>query len=268
MEKEILRQFIYAINEHDMDELSALMTDDHNFIDAHNNAVNGKGKMLVGWMFYFDWFPDYNIEAEKILQSGNEFAIFGFAQGTYNNLKAESDKAFFRIPAAWKAVVRDNKVALWQVYADTMLPAQIINRYATAVGEEGKVNGIGGVFFKSADPKALCRWYDKHLGTRFGDNEFTTFRFRQRDNKEHIGSLTFSAFKSTSEYFAPSVKDYMFNFRVNNLDIMLQRLKEEGVYVFEKTENFDYGKFGWIMDPEGNKIELWEPKNEELFEAG
>ena len=59
----------------------------------------------------------------------------------------------------------------------------------------------------------------------------------------------------------------MFNFRVNNLETMLQRLKDEGVYVFEKTESFDYGKFGWIMDPEGNKIELWEPKNEELFDA-
>ena len=267
MQKEILRQFVSAINDHDMDEIGALITDDHVFIDSRNQVVKGKGKILVGWMFYFDWFPDYTIELEKIIGTGNELAAFGYAQGTYNNLKDEAAKSFWRLPVAWKVEVRDNKIALWQVYADNSLPSQIVNRYALPAGEEDKVNGIGGVFFKAANPKALCKWYDEHLGTNFGENDYTTFYWRQRHNKEHLGTLTFSAFREDTDYFEPSDKPYMFNFRVNNLDALLLRLKLEGVQVLNKTESYDYGKFAWAIDPEGNKIELWEPMNEELFDT-
>jgi ketosteroid isomerase-like protein len=130
MEKEILLQFIAAINKHDLNALSNLMADEHLFIDAHNNEVKGRDKMLAGWKFYFDWFPDYTIDVENILNNESGFALFGFAEGTYHNLKAEGDKAHWRLPAAWKATVHNNKVSLWQVYADTMIPFEIINRYA------------------------------------------------------------------------------------------------------------------------------------------
>jgi limonene-1,2-epoxide hydrolase len=140
MEKETIIQFIAAINAHNINALAALMTDDHLFVDAHNNQVKGKDKMLAGWQFYFNWFPDYTIEVENILGGPNQFALFGFAQGTYNGLTAENDKAHWRLPAAWKALVNNNKIALWQVYADTMIPFQIINRYAAPTGEADKAS--------------------------------------------------------------------------------------------------------------------------------
>jgi predicted enzyme related to lactoylglutathione lyase/ketosteroid isomerase-like protein len=261
MGQDILHRFIVAINDHNLEELGALMTDDHAFIDAHNNRVEGREKMLAGWKSYFEWFPDYKIEAEKVFCDGNEFAVFGFAEGTYHNLN-EDKKAHWRLPASWKVVVDGGQVALWQVYADAMIPFEIINRYAAPTGDADKVTGIGGVFFKSADPKGLCKWYDEHLGTGFSGNEYMAFTWRQHENKEHVGSTVFSAFKTTTDYFAPSAKEFMFNFRVNNLDAILERLKKEGVNVFEKVDSYDFGKFGWIMDLEGNKIELWEPMNE------
>ena len=78
-----------------------------------------------------------------------------------------------------------------------------------------------------------------------------------------MGSTTLGAFKSTTTYFEPSAKEFMINLRVNDLDALLSRLRAEGVQVMDKTDNYDFGKFGWIIDPEGNKIELWEPQNEQ-----
>jgi predicted enzyme related to lactoylglutathione lyase/ketosteroid isomerase-like protein len=261
-----IQQFITAINAHDVQQLGTLMTDDHIFIDAHNSKVEGKQKMLLGWEFYFDWFPDYKIEVEKTMNDGNAFALFGFAEGTYHGLKEEVEKAHWRLPASWRAEVRDNKIALWQVYADTKIPFEIIGRYEERDKSKNIVGGFGGVFFKSTNPKELCAWYDKHLGTRFGQNEYQLFNWRERDNKEHIGTTTFAVFKSDTDYFSPSQSPFMFNFRVDDLDAMLQKLRSEGVQVMDKTENSDYGKFGWIVDPDGNKIELWEPQNEETFD--
>ena len=121
-----------------------------------------------------------------------------------------------------------------------------------------RVTGIGGVFFKAKDPKALAAWYEKHLGLAFGDQSYTGFNAK---GGEHTA---FSFFKQDSDYFAPSTSPFMINFRVKDLDALLAALKEEGVSVGEKTESADYGKFGWIMDPEGNKIELWEAVDEKL----
>ena len=263
MAKDVIHQFILAINSHNLEHMGLLMTDEHAFIDAHNKRVDGREKTLSGWKLYFDLFPDYRIEAEKVFNDENEFAIFGFAEGTYHNLATDGAKAHWRLPASWKAMVHEGKIALWQVYIDTMIPSEIMNRYALPTGEVDKINSIGGVFFKCADPKTLCKWYDEHLGTTFGNNKYMAFDWLHRDNKEHLGSTAFSAFKNTTDYFGASDNSFMFNFRVNNLDALLARLRKEGVYVFEKVDEYDFGKFGWIMDPEGNKIELWEPKNEE-----
>ncbi|MCW5908365.1 MAG: VOC family protein [Chitinophagales bacterium] len=128
-----------------------------------------------------------------------------------------------------------------------------------------KVTGIGGVFIKANNPKELCAWYDKHLGTTFGKNAYMVFNWSANKNDTPAGSTTFSFFKEDSNYFAPSTKQAMLNFRVENLETTLEELRKAGVQVFDNVEEYDYGKFGWIMDAEGNKIELWEPKNEHLF---
>jgi predicted enzyme related to lactoylglutathione lyase len=126
-----------------------------------------------------------------------------------------------------------------------------------------RVTGLGGVFFKTADPKKTRAWYEKHLGMKMDDYGHS-FRWLELEDKEpNAPALTqWSPFSSDTKYFAPSEKPYMFNYRVENLVELLKLLREEGVEVIGEIEEFSYGKFGWIMDPEGNKIELWEPKDE------
>ena len=125
MNKTILA-FIERINAHDVDGLSLLMSDDHTFIDAHGNQVSGKEKMIAGWRGYFEWFPDYYIEVTDAFEQGENLALFGFAGGCFKNQEGES----WRLPAAWKASVKDDRVNLWQVFADTKIPFEIIERNA------------------------------------------------------------------------------------------------------------------------------------------
>lgn len=119
-----------------------------------------------------------------------------------------------------------------------------------------RVTGLGGFFFKTKDPDAIKSWYNKHLGLAT-DAYGCTFWWRD----EHDGkcSTQWSPFPQETEYFKPSEKQFMMNFRVDNLTELLQVLREEGVTVVGEVEEYEYGKFGWILDPEGNKIELWEP---------
>jgi D-3-phosphoglycerate dehydrogenase / 2-oxoglutarate reductase len=118
-----------------------------------------------------------------------------------------------------------------------------------------RVIGIGGIFFRAENPKALAEWYEKHLGIDFGGKAYTDFPFREKEK----GSTALSFFKQDTQYFDPSTKQFMLNLRVDNLDELLKALREEGVHVFDETEDGDFGKFGWILDLEGNKIELWQP---------
>jgi len=118
-----------------------------------------------------------------------------------------------------------------------------------------RATGIGGIFFKATNPKELAAWYEKHLGIEFGGKVYADFQFQEREK----GWTAFSLFEADTKYFEPSAKQYMINLRVENLDELLKVLREEGVHVFDETEDGDYGKFGWILDPEGNKIELWQP---------
>ena len=122
--RQLIEAFVEAINARDVDALAALMSTDHTFIDAHGNEVVGRGKMLAGWRGYFEWFPDYEIEVVQIFENGHEFGLFGYAGGSFRGNPEQS----WRLPAAWKAVVRDQRVALWQVYADTKIPFEIIER--------------------------------------------------------------------------------------------------------------------------------------------
>ncbi|MBK9731838.1 MAG: VOC family protein [Chitinophagaceae bacterium] len=127
-----------------------------------------------------------------------------------------------------------------------------------------RVTGIGGVFFKCEDAGEQKQWYEKHLGMQMNDWGGSIFWWRDADNPEKKGSTSWSAFKKESAYFEPSTKPFMFNYRVENLEELLKALKEEGVEIVGEMQVFEYGKFGWIMDPEGNKIELWEPIDEKL----
>ncbi len=121
-----------------------------------------------------------------------------------------------------------------------------------------RVTGIGGLFFKSEDPAKLKEWYKKHLDFNVDDWGST---FWWKDNQGKPACTQWSPFKSDTVYFSPSTKDFMFNYRVEDLSFLLNKLKQEGVVVIGEIEEFDYGKFGWILDSEGNKIELWEPKD-------
>ena len=121
---------------------------------------------------------------------------------------------------------------------------------------EKRVTGIGGFFFKATNSKELVAWYGKHLGLNT-DAYGSTFRWN--DEEGNACSTQWSPFAADTTYFAPSEKQFMQNFRVENLEQLLAALKEEGVTIVGEIESYDYGKFGWIVDPEGNKIELWEP---------
>ena len=122
-----------------------------------------------------------------------------------------------------------------------------------------RVTGIGGIFFKAEDATALRAWYQKHLGIQVEDYGGAVFKWRNEENPEQRGSTVWSIFPASSTYFTPSNKPMMINYRVENLTALLEQLKKEGVTVDEHTEELEYGRFGWVMDPEGNRIELWEP---------
>lgn len=118
-----------------------------------------------------------------------------------------------------------------------------------------RVTGIGGIFFKCKDKKALCEWYKKHLGVPA--EEWGAMFFKKDDDNPNAYTV-WSPFAEDTKYFEPSQKEFMINFRVADLHGLLKVLREEGVTVMEKVDESEYGKFGWVMDPEGNKIELWE----------
>ena len=123
-----------------------------------------------------------------------------------------------------------------------------------------RVTGIGGIFFKCEDPKSMKEWYKKHLGLDT-DQYGTSFEWRQGDDPTKYGFTQWSPFAEKTKYFEPSTKDFMINYRVENLELLVEELKKEGVTIVDNIEVFDYGKFVHILDIEGNKIELWEPKD-------
>ncbi len=123
-----------------------------------------------------------------------------------------------------------------------------------------RVTGIGGIFFKAKDPKALAAWYERHLGLPI-ETDWGGWNFRWRDGggPEGNGSTVWCPFDETTTYFAPGMKPFMINYRVEDLDAVLAALRAEGVQVDEKVEDSEFGRFGWAMDPEGNRFELWQP---------
>jgi predicted enzyme related to lactoylglutathione lyase len=121
-----------------------------------------------------------------------------------------------------------------------------------------RVTGIGGVFFKADDPEKMYGWYEKNLGIR-REHGYVAFHWREDQNPDERGVTAWSIFRRESEYFNPSAAPLMINYRVDDLDGLLEALRAEGVQIDPKREDHEYGRFAWIFDPEGNKIELWEP---------
>ena len=128
MKTDIILDFIDAINNADVDKIYNLMTSDHLFIDSQGNKADDKEKMKQAWVGYFKLFPDYKIEVSEIFEKNFLFCILGHASGTYKNIQNENNSNHWRIPAAWKAIVKDNQVKHWQVYADNLIVMEIINR--------------------------------------------------------------------------------------------------------------------------------------------
>ncbi|MFD2697171.1 VOC family protein [Mesonia sediminis] len=123
---------------------------------------------------------------------------------------------------------------------------------------EPKVTGIGGIFFFSENPEKTKEWYAQHLGLKV--NQWgSSFEFRNANRPDEINYLQWSPFQKGSEYFDPSKKEFMINYRVQNIEALIKKLKADGVQVLDEIASYDYGKFVHIMDAEGNKIELWEP---------
>ncbi|MCB0522964.1 MAG: VOC family protein [Saprospiraceae bacterium] len=129
-----------------------------------------------------------------------------------------------------------------------------------------RVTGIGGVFFKCQDPEKVKAWYKDHLGLDT-DQYGTTFEWRLAEEPDKKGYTQWSPFSAGTKYFEPSQKEFMINYRVENLEVLVELLKKEGVTVLDAIESYDYGKFVHILDLEGNKIELWEPVDEKFEEV-
>ena len=122
-----------------------------------------------------------------------------------------------------------------------------------------RVTGLGGVFFKADDPEALYRWYEEHLGIRRDESSGVMFPWREADDPAKSGFTVWSIFKRDTKYFEPSQQPFMLNYRVENLTEVLAALRAEGVAVDDRIEECEYGRFAWLTDPEGNRIELYEP---------
>ncbi|CAN5313534.1 VOC family protein [soil metagenome] len=123
-----------------------------------------------------------------------------------------------------------------------------------------KVTGIGGIFFKCKDPKKMTAWYQQHLG--LNTNPYgASFEWYEGADSTKKAQTQWTPFAETTKYFEPSTKDFMINYRVENLEALVEELKKNGVTIVDAIETYDYGKFVHILDAEGNKVELWEPKD-------
>lgn len=174
------------------------------------------------------------------------------------------------LPEAFRYLINSDKVLLsphiagWTVESHLKLATTIVDKieaiYFPKENETAKkvtrVTGIGGLFFKAENPSKLKEWYRNHLDFNTDDYGCT---FWWKDTNQQIASTQWSPFDAKTTYFDPCQKEFMFNYRVDNLELLLAKLKEEGVTIVGEPESYDYGKFGWILDLEGNKIELWEP---------
>jgi heme-degrading monooxygenase HmoA/predicted enzyme related to lactoylglutathione lyase len=145
-------------------------------------------------------------------------------------------------------------------------PFPIVEHYelaypGPAARDAQRVTGLGGVFFKARDPDALRAWYQRHLGLSLRTDGAVVFRWRELERTGSVGETIWNPFPADTSYFEPGTAPFMVNYRVANLDTLLSKLRAEGIAVDGKIKQHAYGRFAWILDPEGNRIELWEPSD-------
>lgn len=145
--------------------------------------------------------------------------------------------------------------------AGLVLAAAVAVALQGAHGGDGRVTGIGGVFFKAEDPEALRAWYREHLGIDSG-RQGADFTWRHPDDPDRVGRTVWTIFPEDTEYFGPGDQELMINYRVDDLDALLGRIRDQGVEQVGEVEEYSYGRFAWVLDAEGNRVELWEPVDE------
>jgi ketosteroid isomerase-like protein len=128
MKKNIILEYVDAINKADVDRILNILTVDHILIDSHDNKMTGKDNLRQAWTGYFEMFPDYKIEVNEIINKDSLFCILGYASGTYKNLKNNDNSNYWKIPVAWTAIIKDNLIKQWQIYADNIIVMDIINK--------------------------------------------------------------------------------------------------------------------------------------------
>lgn len=201
------------------------------------------------------------LKSGKILGAGLD--VIEYENLSFETLNSEQLPQSYQDLLQFDNVLLTPHIAGWTFESQQRLSQVIVDKIkekyfgvAPIIAEENRVTGIGGFFFKSINPKELVAWYGKHLGLKTDDYGCT---FWWKDKNGNNCSTQWSPFKEDTTYFQPSEKQFMQNFRVDHLEVLLKRLAAEGVTIVGEIESYDYGKFGWILDLEGNKIELWEP---------
>jgi D-3-phosphoglycerate dehydrogenase len=198
----------------------------------------------------------------KILGAGLD--VLEYEKLSFETLfQADNNPEAFQYLINAPNVILTPHVAGWTFESHERLAQVIVDKIKAKYFDEPKVaivqkrvTGIGGFFFKAQNSKELVAWYGRHLGLKT-DDFGSTFWWKDENGKDC--STQWSPFAADTSYFAPSEKQFMQNFRVNDLENLLKKLFDEGVTIIGEMETYDYGKFGWILDSEGNKIELWEP---------
>ena len=202
------------------------------------------------------------LKSEKVLGAGLD--VLEYEKLSFENLfDAESKNESFEYLRQAENVLLTPHIAGWTFESHEKLAQTILDKIKAIYFkeelseiEEKRVTGIGGFFFKTENPKEIKEWYKKHLGFNTDDYGCT---FWWKDEKGDDCSTQWSTFKNDTNYFEPSQKQFMQNFRVHDLETLLKKLVQEGVTIIDEMQTYEYGKFAWILDPENNKIELWEP---------
>lgn len=203
------------------------------------------------------------LKSKKIL--GAALDVLEYEKSSFEQLFTTDIPGEFQYLLDSDNVLLSPHIAGWTFESHERLAQVIVDKIkvlyfgnTVAEADDKRVTGIGGVFLKSQDPAKLREWYKNHLGLNTDDYGCT---FWWTDGQGNPASTQWSPFAADTSYFDPSPKQFMQNFRVYDLDGLLAKLSKEGVTIVGKPETYDYGKFGWIVDPEGNKIELWEPND-------
>ena len=202
------------------------------------------------------------LKSGKVLGAGLD--VLEYEKLSFENLfDEESKNESFEYLRKAENVLLTPHIAGWTFESHEKLAQTIVDKIKAiyfkeevSEVEEKRVTGIGGFFFKTENPKELKDWYKNHLGLNTDDYGCT---FWCHDEKGNKCSTQWSPFKNDTNYFEPSQKQFMQNFRVHDLETLLKKLLQEGVTIIDEMQTYEYGKFAWILDPENNKIELWEP---------